>query len=258
MQASFTSDSGRPDCFPATLDVRTKLFLCVISSLSAIILNSPLALAPLLAASALYALSTKNLKGILAAYLGICLMLGVAAISILLLSLVWPDLATLEFDAFMTPFLRIALMLNVVLGLALTSRIQSLLTALKSLHLPSLIYIPASVMIRFIPTFLNDARQVMQALKIRGYPLTPRSMFLHPLRSMRVLFVPLVFRALRSSDDLAMAAELKGMDMSGVIVPHRSQHFRPRDLAVLGLSLAVVASAFAIQAFRGGFSMGMH
>ena len=257
MQASFVSDSDLPASFPATLDVRTKLFLCVLCSLSAIVLHSPLALVPFLAASALYALSTKNFKGILLAYLAVTLMLGTSVLFMLLLSLIWPEITNLEFRYFLVPFLRIVLMLNVVLGLALTSRIQPLLTSLKSLRLPGVIYIPASVMIRFIPTFLNDAKQVLQALKIRGYPLTPRTLALHPLRTGRVLFVPLVFRALRSSDDLSMAAEIKGVGRTGSIVPHHRSTFGPRDLLVFGLALALAASCFAIQ-MREGFSMGMH
>ncbi len=258
MQASFISNTNPPGSFPATLDVRTKLFLCVLSSLSAIILSSPLALAPLLAVSALYALSSKNIKKILIAYVVIFLMLGVSTIFIVLLRLVCPELAAMEFRNFLTPFLRIILMLNVVLGLALSSRVQSLLMALKSLRLPSLIYIPTSVMIRFIPTFLNDAKQVLQALKIRGYPLTPRTMFMHPLHSLRVLFVPLVFRALRSSDDLAMAAELKGVGLSNSIVPYRQQTLQSRDLAVSAFAVLLATASFTIQAYHGGFSMGMH
>ncbi len=258
MQASFASDSTMPKSFPTTLDVRTKLFLCVLCSLSAIILTSPLALSPLLAASALYALSTKNIKKVLTAYTVVLLMLSVSAVFIVLLDMIWPELAQMEFRLFLTPFLRIGLMLNVVLGLALTSRIQSLLMALKSLRLPSLIYIPASVMIRFIPTFFNDAKQVLQALKIRGYPLTLRTTLLRPLHSLRVLFAPLVFRALRSSDDLAMAAELKGIGLTGSIVPHRRQTLRPRDMMVLALALGLAAVSFFIQARCGGFSIGMH
>jgi len=258
MQASFISNLPLPESFPATLDVRTKLSLCILASLSAIILRSPLALAPLLVTSTVYALSARNFKRVLATYAAVVLMLGISAIFIALLDMVWPTLAEMELHYLLAPFLRIIIMINVVLGLALTSRIQSLLTALKSLHLPALIYIPASVMIRFIPTFLNDAKQVLQALKIRGYPLTPRALCLHPLRSLRVLFVPLVFRALRSSDDLAMAAELKGVGLAGSITPHRRQIFHQRDMVVFGLAIGLVAASFIIQARCGGFTMGMH
>ena len=258
MQASFASDDpARPDSLPARLNVRTKLALCVLSSLSAIILNSPLAMAPLLAASVAYALSTRNLRGILMAYAAVSAMLGISVVFVLLIGLVWPEITRMDAKYFLVPFLRIVLMINVVLGLALTSRIQSILTSLKSLRLPAMIYIPASVMVRFIPTFLIDVRQILQALKIRGYPLTPASLARHPLRSVRVLFAPVVFRALRSADDLAMAAELKGVGLSGSIVAHRREPFSTRDWITLALALAITASAFVIQA-RQGFGMGMH
>lgn len=257
MRASFIRNSTVPKSFPATLDVRTKLLLCVLSSLSAVILHSPLALTPLLAGSVVYALTTKKTKGILAAYLVVSIMLGISMTFMVLLGMAWPELTEMKLKCLLVPFFRIVLMLNVVLVLAFTSRTQPLQTALKSLHIPTMIYIPTAIMIRFIPTFFNDTEQVIQNLNIRGYPLTPRTLFLHPLQSMQHLFVPLVFRALRSSDDLAVAAELKGVSISNAIASHRKQIFSLRDRVVSGLALALVACAFAIQARYGGFSMGV-
>ncbi|MEF2146365.1 MAG: energy-coupling factor transporter transmembrane component T [Desulfovibrionaceae bacterium] len=257
MRALYADNPNTSKSFPARLNVKTKLVLCVVSSLSAIVLNAPQALGLLVCASALYALSTRNLRGILLTYAAVGAMLGMSVIFVLLLSLIWPEIAKMDTRAFTAPFLRIILMINVVLGLALTSRIQSILTALKSLRLPGFIYIPASVMIRFIPTFVNDLKQINQTLKIRGYPVTPKSLALHPLRSVRVLFVPLIFRALRSADDLAMAAELKAVGNAAGVTPFRSESFSLRDYAVLAAALAGICGAVALQ-IPHGFGSGMH
>ncbi|MGE4469048.1 MAG: energy-coupling factor transporter transmembrane protein EcfT [Desulfovibrio sp.] len=257
MRALYVDSGMLARSFPATLNVRTKLALCVLSSLSAIVLSAPEALGVLVALSAAYALSTRNLRGILIGYLLVGAMLGMSVLFIVLLSLIWPVLSEVEMKTLVAPFLRIMLMLNVVFGLALTSRIQSVLTALKSLRLPGFIYIPAAVMIRFIPTFASDFKQIRQALKIRGYPVHPWALIRHPLRSVRVLFVPLVFRALRSADDLAMAAELKAVGGSGGFTRMRQESFGGRDWAVLGVCVAAVLGAVLLQ-LPHGFGSGMH
>ena len=74
------------------------------------------------------------------------------------MSLLIPSMPAFSAVSLVVPFLRMATMLNVILPLAFSCRVQSLLTALKSLRLPFCLYLPAAVMIRFIPTFLHDAK----------------------------------------------------------------------------------------------------
>ena len=62
-------------------------------------------------------------------------------------------------------------MMNVVMVLALTTRVEDLLGTLERLHLPFVVFLPAVVMLRFIPTFTNDIRQVWETLRIRGWPM---------------------------------------------------------------------------------------
>ncbi|MEA1868535.1 MAG: hypothetical protein U9N19_10635 [Thermodesulfobacteriota bacterium] len=58
-------------------------------------------------------------------------------------------------------------------------------TALKSLRLPLFLYLPAVVMIRFIPSFINDIKQVTEVLKIRGYKINPASLTLQKRAGIR-------------------------------------------------------------------------
>ena len=134
-------------------------------------------------------------------------------------------------------------MLNVILPLALTCRVQALLTALKGLHLPFCIYIPGAVMIRFIPTFMNDVRQVAETLKIRGYRLGPGEMFRHPLMMLRLLFTSLLFRSLCTSEELGIAAELKGLEAGSRFVPFRRSIWGSRDTLLVVMSVIVAVAA---------------
>ena len=102
-------------------------------------------------------------------------------------------------------------MMNVVMVLALTTRVEDLLGTLERLHLPFVVFLPAVVMLRFIPTFTNDIRQVWETLRIRGWQMGPVMITTHPILSARLLFTPILFRALKSSETLGIAAELKGI-----------------------------------------------
>ena len=210
MQASFISrhegpgeEAGRG----TALDVRSRMFVTLLSSAVTIAVSSFEGQMVLFAASFLYALSIRRFRALL--------------------------------------------------PLALTSRIQALLTALKSLRLPFCIYIPGAVMIRFIPTFMNDIRQVAETLKIRGYRLGFGEMFRHPLMMLRLMFTPLLFRSLRTSEELGIAAELKGLEAGGRFVPFRGGAWTRRDTALVLLSVACALLALYCHAVWGGESMGM-
>ena len=150
----------------------------------------------------------------------------------------------------LVPFLRMAVMINVVLPLAFASRVQSLLNALQSLRLPFCIYLPATVMIRFIPTFAQDIRQVCDTMKLRGFRPSPRNCFLHPVLVFRFLFIPLLFRSLRSSEELGIAAEFKGLkadSAKGPSRPYRACLWTRRDTVFVLAALLVIGVALLCQ-----------
>lgn len=259
MQASFISrhegpgeEAGRG----TALDVRSRMFVTLLSSAVTIAVSSFEGQMVLFAASFLYALSIRRFRALLTAYAALAVMAGMAALFTFGISSLMPSMP-FSFKGLAVPFLRGAVMLNVVLPLALTSRIQALLTALKSLRLPFCIYIPGAVMIRFIPTFMNDIRQVAETLKIRGYRLGFGEVFRHPLMMLRLMFTPLLFRSLRTSEELGIAAELKGLEAGGRFVPFRGGAWTRRDTALVLLSVACALLALYCHAVWGGESMGM-
>lgn len=126
------------------------------------------------------------------------------------MSLLIPSMPAFSAVSLVVPFLRMATMLNVILPLAFSCRVQSLLTALKSLRLPFCLYLPAAVMIRFIPTFLHDAKQVSETLRIRGWRMTPWNAFRHPVLLIRLVFTPLLFRSLKTSEELGHRRRTQG------------------------------------------------
>lgn len=236
------------------LDVRSRMVVTLLASAVTVAISSFEGQMVLFVSSLFYVLSIRRWRALAIAYMAMMLMMGIAALFTWGISLVMPSMPFLP-DRLAVPFLRGAVMLNVVLPLALTCRIQALLTALKGLHLPFCIYIPGAVMIRFIPTFMNDIRQVAETLKIRGYHLGPGEMFRHPLMMLRLLFTPLLFRSLRTSEELGIAAELKGLEAGGRFIPFRRSVWTVRDTLLVLLAMAVFAAALYCHIRWGGDSM---
>ena len=256
MRASSISRSSGSRGEAAVLDVRSRMLVTLLCSAVTVSLSSFEGQAALFLASFFYALSVRRYRALFIAYAGLSVMAGMAALFTFGISALVPSMP-FTFRGLAVPFLRGAVMLNVVLPLALTCRIQALLTALKSLHLPFCIYIPGAVMIRFIPTFMNDIKQVAETLKIRGYNLSFGEMFRHPLMMLRLLFTPLLFRSLRTSEELGIAAELKGLEADGRFVPFRSGVWTRRDTALVLLAVIVAALALYCHVTWGGESAGM-
>lgn len=232
------------------LDARSRMAVSLLMSAVTICVGSVEGQSVLLAASFLYVLSLRRWKAVAIAYAFLAVMMSIAVLFTYGISQLTP---TMPFSprGIAVPFMRSAEMMNVVLPLALTCRVQELLTALKGLRLPFCIYIPAAVMIRFIPTFMHDIRQVAETLKIRGYSLTFGEMFRHPLMMLRLMFTPLLFRSLRTSEELGMAAELKGLEAGSHFIPFRTQRWAGGDTALILLSLAVAALALYIHSEFG-------
>ena len=98
------------------------------------------------------------------------------------------------------------------------------------------LFLPTAVMLRFIPTFTNDIRQIWETLRIRGWAMGPEMLTLHPLLSARLLLVPILFRALKSSETLGIASELKGLGTGERTV-------MPQGRTLTSLDARVVAAA---------------
>jgi energy-coupling factor transport system permease protein len=248
MRALFVNDPpGVRPAFIYGLDIRTKLALSLSASVAVIFLSHPAALGLPALASALYALSLHKTRLLVVVYAVVIAMWCAAVGMLVVLHALWPASPAVETAKLAAPFLRTCVMVNVAMALALSSRIQSLMAALKSLRLPFCIYIPLAVMIRFLPTFIEDVRQIIECIRTRGHRLTPVAVIAHPLLTLRLLLMPLLFRSLRSSDELGMAAELKGLGKVGRITPFKPARFGPNDLLMGCLSAAVLIAGLVMQ-----------
>ena len=205
-------------------DTRAKMFVSLLASVATVALSGVEPQMVLFGMSLVYALGMRQFR-----------------------SLLIPSMPAFSAVSLVVPFLRMATMLNVILPLAFSCRVQSLLTALKSLRLPFCLYLPAAVMIRFIPTFLHDAKQVSETLRIRGWRMTPWNAFRHPVLLIRLVFTPLLFRSLKTSEELGIAAELKGLGYGEGMRPYRKLVWKASDTWLLVAACLVAAAAVLCQ-----------
>ncbi len=228
------------------IDAGTKLLVTVATAVAALAASGLVGQLVLFAATLVYVLLLRRpvLLGVL--YAAMAVMMGFAFLCALGLAQLVPSMGGLSVKSLVIPFLRGLSMMNVVMALALSSRVEDLMATLERMHLPFCLFLPSVVMIRFIPTFTNDIRQIWETLKIRGWPMGPWMLTASPFLSARLLFVPVLFRALKSSETLGIAAELKGLGSARRTVMPRTKAFSRVDMSVwvlTGLTIAAIVLA---------------
>lgn len=229
------------------VDVRAKLIITFGTSIAAIAISSIYAQIVLLLASLIYAFYMRKPKVMALTYLFVVMIMAAALASLFIINMFVNFMEGRSYFALTVPFMRMVTMVNVLLPLAFTTNIQSILTALKSFNLPLFIYIPVAVMIRFIPAFISDIKQIIESLATRGVEVSFTSFFKHPLLMGRYLFMPLLFRSLRASEELGIAAELKGIGLSDKVRPYKTLKFTAYDMFLIIGFISVIFTAFMVQ-----------
>ena len=126
-----------------------------------------------------------------------------------------------------------------MLAIAIKERknISESTTALGRCRLPKGIIISMTVMLRYFPSMKNDFLMIIEAMKLKGIDTSWRGILFHPLRMLEFVIVPMLFRSLRTSEELSCAALVKGIENQG----QRSSYF---DVRIKGIDVVFSSSAF--------------
>ena len=169
------------------LDVRSKMFIAALAAVMTIALSSLNSQLLLFTTSLLYLFALGRYKLIFVSYAVALLMMALSVGFASILALFIPSMGkSLELGSLCIPFLRALTVMNTILPMAFTGRLQNILNGLQQLKLPFIIYLPAAVIIRFIPTFAGDVKQIWESLKIRGFKINPWQCTIHPIRTPRL------------------------------------------------------------------------
>ena len=128
-----------------------------------------------------------------------------------------------------------------MLAIAIKERknISEITTALGRCRLPKGVIISMTVMLRYFPSMKNDFLTIIEAMKLKGIDTSWRGILFHPLRMLEYVIVPMLFRSLRTSEELSCAALVKGIENQG----QRSSYF---DVKVKGIDVIFSSSAFVM------------
>ena len=243
------------DNYLSGLNTLTKLIISLFFSILIVFLSNPYALLFLFACSLVYVLPLRKIKTLLIIYLLILVMFGISLFFSFLLELAMQKMSSgsqnhgigMKGYTAVVPFLRIAIMMNFSIALILSSQTKKLINVLKTLHTPRVIFLPILVIFRFVPLFTRDIKQIHESIKIRIGSFNFFTMLLKPLLFIRLIMAPSVIRALRSADELAAAAELKGISDTKKVTNSSPEFFKFRDVATLIVGGVVVYITIALN-----------
>ena len=121
MQASSANNMG------SAMDIRTRMLVCLVSSIGIIFIESSQALGLMAVISAGYALAHGRIKVLMAAWCGVAAMFAMAMVCVRIMLIFWPAISQAGLGAFFNPFLRVVVLVNTILALAVSSRIQDVI-----------------------------------------------------------------------------------------------------------------------------------
>ena len=117
--------------------------------------------------------------------------------------------------------------------------------AVKQLHVPYKYAFTFTSTIHFIPLFMNDMKDIMEAQTARGVEFDAGGI-VRKVRLMVPLCVPLLVSSVRKTNSAAIAAEVRGFNLRTAASGYKEYPFVAADVAAMAGSLALVAIAVAL------------
>ncbi len=94
----------------------------------------------------------------------------------------------------------------------------------KKLNVHRNFHLPFIFMLRFFPTVKYEFREIIESLRLRGICSWKK-----PLTAVEYLFVPMIFSASKTAEELAAAAEVRGISAEGDHSSWRLIQFKKSD-----------------------------
>lgn len=117
-----------------------------------------------------------------------------------------------------------------------------IIAVLKKMHMPNFITLPLIFMMRFFPTINQEFQEIISSLKLRNLYNWKK-----PLKTIEYLFVPIMFSSSRTAEELAAAAEVRGISYPREHTSRREIKFTSKDFVV---SLITVLLAILLLYFE--------
>lgn len=189
------------------LDPRTKLALLVVVSTVLILSSNEPAMIAVRTVVIALPFAFLAVSGRMAA----ALIMGVLYVASIILS---------QASASMPPAFEIFVLMNcmvvarflptLVMGYFImsTTTVSEFMAGMQRMHMPNWFTVPLSVLFRFFPTLLEEARSINAAMRMRGLGLAEAG----PLAMVEYRLVPLMACAVSIGEELSASALMRGLD----------------------------------------------
>lgn len=119
-------------------------------------------------------------------------------------------------------------------------------SAVKQLHVPYKYAFTFTSTVHFIPVFMNDMSQIMEAQTARGVQFDGN--IVKKVRLMVPLCVPLLVSSVRKTNSAAIAAEVRGFNLRTRTSGFKDYPVRSSDVVALAICIGLVALSIVLNA----------
>ena len=127
--------------------------------------------------------------------------------------------------------------------------ISEITTALERMHLPKGIILSIAVMFRYFPSIKDDLFIIIDAMKLKGLYTSKRAALIHPIRTMEFVLVPMLFKSLKTAEELSCAALVKGIENTGHKTSYFDVRLRAVDIVFLLTAITLLTASTNIKLF---------
>ena len=189
-----------------SIDPRTKIIILAI--LSFMVFNDvPFYVSGILVLIPFICLFLSNYKKTALIYISVYLIAKFLQISILPTATGIMSVLIIAFSYTATRMLPILMMGYYTIS---TTRVSEFIASMEKSNIPKDIIIPISVIFRYIPSVYEEISSITDAMKMRGFGLTFKSLK-SPLKLIEFYMIPILIGAVKTADELSAASLTRGL-----------------------------------------------
>lgn len=117
-----------------------------------------------------------------------------------------------------------------------------LMAVMKKMKVHRNIALPLIFMMRFFPVVRSEFSEIIDSLKLRGLISLKK-----PFVTMEYLFVPMMFSSSKVAEELAAAAEVRGISSNGKHTSRREIKFRKLDFIVTIIDILITVGLYLME-----------
>ncbi|MBR2557896.1 MAG: energy-coupling factor transporter transmembrane protein EcfT [Methanobrevibacter sp.] len=132
-----------------------------------------------------------------------------------------------------------------------TTKVSEFIASMEKSNVPKDIIIPISVIFRYIPSVYEEIHSITDAMKMRGFGLTFKSLK-SPLKLIEFYMIPILISAVKTADELSAASLTRGLSN-----PQKRTHLVSvsfNEFDYLFISIAIIGlGVYAYYSLGGAF-----